>query len=452
MNNLPTPPEPSLSRFQQTLRFIKEPYGFLARTRAECGEIFTLRLLGMGKWVFLCNVQALNELYKLPEEQVLAGEIRKKLVAYLFGSRASVSLDGPEYSERRRVIMPFFGGRRVFQHTGLLHRLTEEKLMRWPIDEAFQLQPHLNEISLEASSRILFGPLDQDPATLLVPYARRFLVALRPSSVQSRPLQWDLGRWSPYGRFLIARRELYGALDTVISALQRRRAFDEVDPEPEDVLSALMAAELYEDAEDCREAIVHEMTALVVGGAETTSKVLAWTLLGVLSHRQIFDRLRQELDDGLGERPIRTEDLRRLHYLHAVIQEGMRFQSVGPFAGPRIAKQDIQICGYRIAAGTPLAQCLQEVGRSDFFPNPEQFDPENFLDRKIKASDWSPFGGGTRLCAGMGLAQLELAVVVGTLVQRLDLELGSSSTEPTRAGITYQPANGLSVIVRRRRF
>ena len=125
----------------------------------------------------------------------------------------------------------------------------------------------------------------------------------------------------------------------------------------------------------------------------------------------------------------------------------MRYQSVGPFAGPRLAKQDITIGGYQVPAGTGLAQCLQEVGRSDFFPNPDAFDPENFLDRKVKPRDWVPFGGGSRMCTGMGLAQLELAIMTGTMIQRLDLELGPGSTTPTRSGIAFQPANGLQVRV-----
>ena len=427
---------------------MRDPFALLAETRAECGEIFSLNLLGLGRWVFLCRADHLAELYKRPEDEVVAGEIRKKVLAYLFGPRASISLDGEEYTHRRRTVQPYFAGRRVLQHTRLISRLTEEKLADWPLDDPFALQPYLNWISLEIASRILFGPLDREPAKQLVPLAWEFLEALQPPAVQNRLLQWNLGRWTPYGRFVAARQALADALDAEVAARQRDAPGE--DP-PEDVLSALVAAELYPDEDDCREAIVHELVAQVVGGAETTSKVLAWTILGVLSKRSILDRLRQELDDRLGSRPIENSDLRQLPYLHATIHEGMRFQSVGPFAGPRLTKKDIEIGGYSIAAGTAVAQCLQEAGRSDFFPNPHQFDPENFLDRDVKPRDWVPFGGGSRMCTGMGLAQLELAVVVGTLVQRLDLELGPGPTQPARSGIAFQPANGLQVVVRRKR-
>ncbi|MEM7356456.1 MAG: cytochrome P450, partial [Acidobacteriota bacterium] len=406
MPTLPAPPEPPLSPFRQTLRFAKDPFAFLADTRAQCGEIFALNILGMGRCVFLCRVEHLSELYRMPEEKVVAGEIRKRLLAYLFGPRASISLDGEEYAQRRRTIQPFFSGRRVLQHTGLIVQQTQDRIAGFPVDQPFALQPHLNQVSLYVASRILFGPLDQEPAQQIVPLAGDFLSALQPPAVQNKLLQWNLP-WTPFGRFVGARQKLAEAVSTAVRAQQQRNHSAE---EPaEDVLSALVDAKLYDDEDICRDAIVHELVALVVGGAETTGKVLAWTLHGVLSQPEVKDRLRQEIDNELGEKPIESSDLRQLPYLHAVIQEGMRFQSAGPFAGPRLTKQAIEIGDYTIPADTIIAQCLQEAGRNELFPNPEVFDPQNFLDSGVKTRDWAPFGGGSRMCTGMGLAQLELA-------------------------------------------
>ena len=451
MSSLPVPPEPAQSRLSQTLRFIKDPYAFLAQARAECGEIFTVRPLGLGRWVILCRAEHLVELYKLPEDQVLAGEIRKQTLGYLFGPHASISLDGEEYTRRRRVVTPFFAGRRVFRHAGLIRRLLEDRIAAWPTDRSFALQGHFNRIALETTVRILLGPLDQEPAARILPLAWRFFEALQPPAVQFKPLQWNLGRLTAYGRFVAARQALLGALEAEIRSRQDRDASGPQEA-PDDVLSALIAADLYDDPTRCRKAIGQEIIAFVVGGAETTAKVLSWTLLGVLGDADILRRLRREIDEQLGDRPIEHGDLRQLPYLHAVVQEGMRYQTVGPFAGPRIAKKDITIGGYSIPAGTAIGQSLQEAGRSEFFPNPEEFDPENFLHRKYKARDWVPFGGGSRICTGMGLAQLELAVWVATIIQRLDLELGSGSTRPTKSGVAFQPANGLRVTIRSKRL
>jgi cytochrome P450 len=45
----------------------------------------------------------------------------------------------------------------------------------------------------------------------------------------------------------------------------------------------------------------------------------------------------------------------------------------------------------------------------------------------------------------MGLARLELAVVLATWVQRADLRLGPGPVHPVRTSFLYEPANGLQV-------
>ncbi len=54
------PPRPALSPLTQTLRFMRQPQEFLRATRAECGDLFALRLLGLGRWVFLCSSDLLQ--------------------------------------------------------------------------------------------------------------------------------------------------------------------------------------------------------------------------------------------------------------------------------------------------------------------------------------------------------------------------------------------------------
>ena len=90
-----------------------------------------------------------------------------------------------------------------------------------------------------------------------------------------------------------------------------------------------------------------------------------------------------------------------------------------------------------------MVQALHEVGRGPHFPDCESYDPEHFHGREVKQRDWVPFGGGIRKCTGMGLALVELAAVIGTLVQRTDMELGSGSTEPIQSGIAHKPRNDM---------
>lgn len=153
----------------------------------------------------------------------------------------------------------------------------------------------------------------------------------------------------------------------------------------------------------------------------------------------------------LGDEPIEASHLRQLPYLHAVMQEGLRTQKAGPFAGFRWTVEDIRLGDYTIPRGTTLVQCFSETGKNDAFPHRDTFEPANFLDRKVKMSEWVPFGGGTRMCTGMGLVQLELAVVLGTIVRSADLELVDPAPQPASDGIVHRPAGGLPVRLLARR-
>lgn len=65
---------------------------------------------------------------------------------------------------------------------------------------------------------------------------------------------------------------------------------------------------------------------------------------------------------------------------------------------------------------------------------------------------WIPFGGGTRRCIGAAFAQMEMNVVLRTLLREFDLEITARPGEAMRSrGVALAPAHGGRAVVRRRR-
>lgn len=434
------PPRPSLPQWKVTMGFLSNPYDLISKARAECGDLFLLTLPGLGRVAFLCQAGLLHEVYRKPESQVVAGEIRGRILAELTGHNTSTCLDGPEFRDRRRVAAPYLNGKKVEQHLPYIVELTEQLVASLEVGKEHELQHHFDWLTRRAISRILFGARNPERAEELTGLVSLYLQAFEWRSVQAPFLRKRLGPWSPWSRFLKRREDLYRALEVDV-----RRLAEADESTEDDLLSALVRARLYDDPEQAVDAVVQELIGLVVGGAETTSKGLSWVLRGLLSEPSALAMLQRELDEVLGDRPMAGDDLKQLPYLAAVVQEGLRHQSIGPFAGPRLAKEDIEIGGFRIPAGTVLVQALHEVGRGPLFPDPETFDPGHFFGCPVKQRDWFPFGGGTRKCTGMGLALVELAAVIGTLVQRADLQAGSGSTNPVQSGIAHRPRNNMRV-------
>jgi cytochrome P450 len=97
----------------------------------------------------------------------------------------------------------------------------------------------------------------------------------------------------------------------------------------------------------------------------------------------------------------------------AVVDEGLRFE---PVVGgiPRVAVVDLEIDGYLVPAGTPVAVSLVSALRDpDVYKDPDVFD--------IGRADhprWHPvFGAGAHRCVGEALARAEMEETLAVIAR-----------------------------------
>jgi cytochrome P450 len=85
------------------------------------------------------------------------------------------------------------------------------------------------------------------------------------------------------------------------------------------------------------------------------------------------------------------------------------------------------------------------------FPDPGRFDPQRFIGTKPSALSWIPFGGGTRRCVGAAFANMEMDVVLRTVLRHFTIETTDAPDEPWHCrGVAFTPKDGGRVVVRRR--
>ena len=62
------------------------------------------------------------------------------------------------------------------------------------------------------------------------------------------------------------------------------------------------------------------------------------------------------------------------------------------------------------------------------FPEPERFDPQRFIGNRPSFA-WIPFGGGTRRCVGAAFANVEMDVVLRTVLRHFTIDTTTAPDE-----------------------
>ncbi|PPS10725.1 hypothetical protein GOBAR_AA09933 [Gossypium barbadense] len=175
---------------------------------------------------------------------------------------------------------------------------------------------------------------------------------------------------------------------------------------------------------------------IFMAGTDTSSSAMQWAMGELINNPKAFHKLRDEINTIVGpNRLIKESDIPNLPYLRAVIRETLRLHPSAPLI-IRECGEDCTVNGFMVKAKTRvLVNCYAVMRDPDSWKNPDEFDPERFLDSsdekigehqmEFKGQNFRflPFGSGRRGCPGASLAMLVMHAAVGSLVQCFDWEV-----------------------------
>ncbi|XP_030054601.1 cytochrome P450 2K1-like isoform X2 [Microcaecilia unicolor] len=192
--------------------------------------------------------------------------------------------------------------------------------------------------------------------------------------------------------------------------------------------------------------LVNLVQNLFAAGMGTTSTTLRWGLLLMMKYPEIQEKVQEEIERVIGSSQARAEHRKHMPYTDAVIHEVQRFANIVPMNLPHETTRDINFKGYFLPKGTFIIPLLTSVLRDKtYFENPEEFNPQHFLDsdgKFVKKDAFMPFSAGRRVCVGETLAKMELFLFFTSLLQKFTIRLPPGVTQvdlTPQIGITTPP-------------
>jgi len=386
--------------------------------------------------------------------QVLALEAKKftktAIDARILGPATKeglLSVHGDQWKRQRRAVAPMFAKRHMADLAPLITEVLSDFKRKLDAKPELDLSAGMAELTFDVLAKALLG----DPQGLdgeRLKYATRNAVTaagtLRPDDLVPWP-RWVPRPISPKGSRALKR--LKSAADDLLNSRDVENPGDDlvgllisaIDPKTGQALS--------------RRERRDNLIGFFIAGHETTALTLTWALYLAGMHLPTAERIRAEVLDVCGQGDIAYEDIEKLTFTRAVLDETMRLYPPAPMLN-RECHEETEVHGRKIAVGDTFLLCNYVMHRTErLWENPNAFDPDRFIrqpELKAKGAPYMPFGAGPRICVGMAFAVMEAVMALGTLVRDYDIQIAKDCYPRPLMTVTLRPEGGVPARMVRR--
>jgi cytochrome P450 len=405
------------------------------------GDTFRFYFGGVKEAIVTINPVVIQHVLKTNSENYHKSEIQKKRMGHFLG-KGLLTTEGEAWKTQRRLIQTGFERKQLEVLSSIMQdsltdslRDFDKQTLLGPVD----IYPLMMKITFAMVARSLFGARlkaeDIDLISHAISTVQEFMVR--------QTIQPYLNPWFAVSGELRRHWELrsraFGVLDEY---LQRRRK----EAPGHDLLQILMDAR-YSDGQGMPDdLILSESMQLLVAGHETSSNGLSWLLYLLSSRPDCVEKIRQEFDSVLGERPLTFSDVPKFEFTTQVIMEALRLYP--PFwMVDRMALADDRAGDLDIPRGSTVVVFIYGAHHSpQYWESPESFDQDRFSKAKEKSHTpfaHLPFGAGPRGCIGGNYAMLQMLMILSVLLRKYDFSLVPGQTIEARPMVILRPEHGI---------
>lgn len=419
----------------------QNPVRVLTKYTERLGDTFRFYFGGVKEAIVTINPTVIQHVLKTNSENYHKSHIQKKRMGHFLG-KGLLTTEGQAWKTQRRLIQTGFERKQLEVLSSIMRDSLADSLGDFdrqarigPVD----IYPLMMKITFSMVAKSLFGARlkeeDIDIISHAISTVQEFMVRqtiqpyLNPWFAVSGELRkhWDM------------RNRAFSILRNFIQ--QRRRE----DP-GHDLLQILIDARYSDGHGMDDELIVSESMQLLVAGHETSSNALSWLLYLLSTRPDCVEKVREEFDVVLGDRPLSYSDVPKFEFTTQVIMEALRLYP--PFwMVDRMALADDRAGDIDIPRGSTVVVFIYGAHHSaQYWQNPEIFDEERFSKTKEKYLTpfaHLPFGAGPRGCIGGNYAMLQMLMILGVLFRKYDFSLVPGQTIEARPMVILRPEHGI---------
>nr|CAD1818276.1 unnamed protein product [Ananas comosus var. bracteatus] len=348
----------------------------------------------------------------------------------ILGKWSMLVLVGEMHREMRMISLNFMSNTRLRDHLlPEVERHALHVLRSWREGPPFSAQDEAKKFTFNLMAKNI---MSMDPGEAETEKLRREYITFM-KGVVSAPLNFP---GTPYYKALKSRSAILTVIERKMEERMRKMNQKAEIIEEDDLLGWAM-----KQSKLSKEQILDLLLSLLFAGHETSSMALALAIFFLEGCPKAVRELREEHFEiagkkkDCGESRLNWEDYKKMEFTQCVINETLRLGNVVRFVHRRVIR-DVHYKGYDIPRGWKILPVFAAVHLdSSLYQDPHQFNPWRWKSGLSSAvslpptSNFMPYGGGPRLCAGSELAKLEMAVFLHYLVLKFSWELA----EPDQA-------------------
>jgi sterol 14alpha-demethylase len=399
-----------------------DPIGLLRRVRAECGDLGLFRLAGRD--VVLATGAEVNEIYFRAGDDVLDQAEAYPFMTPIFGK--GVVFDAPPERRKEMLRNQALRGDQMKGHAATIEREVRRMVAGWGEQGEIDLLDWFAELTIYTTSSCLIGPRFREELD------HRFAELYHDLERGTDALAY-VDPYLPIESFRRRDAARLALVELVGEIMQRRAAAGTPRDGDWDMLDVLMV--LKDDTGEPRfsaDEITGMFISMMFAGHHTSSGTAAWTLIELLRHPDVLASVVAELDElYVDGRAVSFQALREIPKLEAALKEALRLHPPLILL-MRVAKQNIEIGGHVVPAGTMVAASPAVSNRiAPDFPEPDSFVPERYLEPRqedlINRWTWIPFGAGRHRCVGSAFAMMQMKAIFSVILRDYEFEMAQPS-------------------------